>query len=77
MAQPAQGVADVGGDALDPGQSALIPDRLRGLGQTSGHEQRLPPRRVRLHATPDVLGGLHVEMGLQLVLEIDRPRGVR
>ena len=55
---------------FDPGQSALIPDRLGGLGETAGHEQRLPPRRVRLHATPDVLGGLHVEMGLQLVPEI-------
>ena len=70
MAQSAQGVADVGEDAIDPGQSALIPDRLGGLGETSGHEQRLPPRRVRLHATPDVLGGLHVEMGLQLVLKV-------
>ncbi len=70
MAQPAEGVADVGGDAIDPGQSALIPHRLGGLGETSGQEQRLPPRRVRLHATADVLGGLHVEMGLQLVLKI-------
>ena len=57
-------------DALDPGQSALIADRLGGLGETSRREQRLPARRVRMHAAPDVLGGLHVEMGLQLLAEI-------
>ena len=61
---------DVGRNAFDPWQSALIADRLGGHGETSGRQQRLPARLVRMHATPDVLGGLHVEMGLQLVAEI-------
>ena len=64
------GVPDVGRNALEPRQSALIADRLGGLGETSGRQQRLPARLVRVHAAPDVLGGLHVEMGLQLVAEI-------
>ena len=66
----AQGEPGVGGEALEPRQSALIADRLGGLGETSRREQRLPARLGRSHAAPDVLGGLQVEMGLQLLAEI-------
>ncbi len=61
---------DVGDDALDPRQPALVADRLGGLRESARCEQRLAPRRVRIHAAPDVLGGLHVEMRLQLLAEI-------
>ena len=68
--QRAQRVPDVGHDALDPRQPALVAHRLGGLGEPAGREQRLPARLVRVHAAPDVLGGLHLEVGLQLVAEI-------
>ena len=70
VSQRAQGVPDVGGNAFDPWQSALRADCFGGHGETSGRQQRLPARRVRMHATPDVLGGLHLEMRLQLLAEI-------
>ena len=60
--QRAQCVPEVGRNVLEPWQSALIADRLDGLGETSRRQQRLPARDVRMHAAPDVLGRLHVEM---------------
>src|SRR5258708_7391136 len=63
----AQRVPDVGRDVLDPQQPTLIADGLGALRQAPRGEHRLTPCLVPAHAAPDVLGRLHVEMGLELL----------
>ena len=70
MPERPQRVLDVGGDALEPWQSALRADRFRGLGETSGRQHRQPSRFLGLHAAPNVLGGRHVDVGLQLLAKL-------
>ena len=70
MAQRAQRILEIRGDAVDPWESAPIAHRLGRLRQPTGRQHRLPPRLVRVHAPADVLGRLHLEMGLELGAEI-------
>jgi hypothetical protein len=69
VSQPAQGVAKVGCDALEPGETALIPHRLDCLDEPPGCQHRLAARLGRRHAAPDVVGRRHLKMGLQLFTE--------
>ena len=69
-AERAEAVAEVGEDVLDPRQPALVPYRLGSLREPARGHARLAARGRGIHAAPDQLGGLHLEMGLQLLTEI-------
>ena len=70
VTQGAQRVVQVGGQVFDPRQSPPVVHRLGGLGEAAGRQQRLAARFIGGKSAPDVLGGLHVEVGLQLFAEI-------
>ena len=70
MSQRAHRVLDVGKNTFDPRQSALRADSFGRHGETTRCEERGAARGVGMHAAPNVLGGLHVEMRLQLFAEI-------
>ena len=55
---------------LEPRKAALCAHGFRGDGDAARGESRLPSRVVRTHPAPDVLGGLHLEMGFELFAEI-------
>ena len=64
------GIARVGGEALEPRNAALLAHVLSRLRQSAGSEDGLATRFVRRHAATNVLVGLHCEMSFHLRAEI-------
>jgi hypothetical protein len=66
VAQRSGGVFHVGDDALEPGKSALVADRLGRDGEAAGIEEGAPPGFIGGHAPADVLRRRHLQMGVEL-----------
>jgi hypothetical protein len=70
MTQRSNAVPNISRDTFEPRQTALIAHGFCREGQPTRGEHRLSSGRLRMHASPNVLGGLHLEVRLQLVSQI-------
>src|SRR5690606_9578338 len=67
---PAQRVAHILYEQIEPAEPPRLPRRLRDLRHAAQPQHRLPPRLRRAHPAPQVLLHLHLKMEAQLLLQL-------